>query len=658
MADTERGYRADLDGLRAIAILVVVAFHCEVSGFDGGFLGVDVFFVISGWLITAHLFEEVEASHRVALIEFWARRVRRLVPALALTTAVTIVLAAFVLSPLELPRVVADARSTLTYTSNLRFAQEAEDYFARGQGESLFLHTWSLGVEEQFYLVWPIALGLAAWVSRRRPSTTLPTTRLLLGAASLMSFVLALTLTSRGTPWSFFSLPTRLWEFGLAGLASTSTLLRAARPPAVASTLGVLGLASVAWSVVNVNATSAHPGFVTLPAVLGSIAVLLAGCSRNRVSRVLGVAPLRWIGRRSYSWYLWHWPLIILAVAHFHNDTAFLRVAASVAALAIGALTFRLVENPVRFQPSLVRSPSRTFIVGGAMTGVVALISAGTAAFGGANDDTPLLQRIAAAETADPGATDGCQSAVTSDGDPYCSYGNPESPITVVAIGDSHAEQWTPALATAAESLDVRVVVLARGGCPPADLPTAISATRRVVSAACSDHQALTRRVLAELAPGLVVISISDQASEVLTTTGGEPSPSEQRRLFDEGVADLFAEQRAAGRAVTFILDNPHPTEPPGPCAGRRGEVEPCVPSRTDALMEVAHLNELEAALLANERLPPPFDTVSELCDADRCQIDDGRRFFYSDGSHLSDEFVGSRADLLSDFLAERLPDR
>ena len=217
MTRPDAEFRPDIDGLRALAILLVVAYHAHIPGLRAGFFGVDVFFVISGYLITRNLIGEAARDGTVRLARFWARRVRRLVPALACAVVGTLVVGAFVLSPLELHTAVRDALSSSFYVSNITFALRSTYYFAPRVGDSLLLHTWSLGVEEQFYLLWPL-LTVAAVVVARRTQRLRSVLAAMLATGGVISFALALHYTARGTPWSFFGLPTRAWEFAVAGL--------------------------------------------------------------------------------------------------------------------------------------------------------------------------------------------------------------------------------------------------------------------------------------------------------------------------------------------------------------------------------------------------------------------------------------------------------
>ena len=204
------GFRPDLEGLRAVAVVLVLLFHAGVPGFDGGYVGVDVFYVLSGFLITGLLLREADRTGRIGLAAFYARRARRLLPAALLVLLVTLAVSVVVLPPLQIPDVAGDAAASALYVGNVRFAWQATDYLQSAKAASPLLHYWSLGVEEQFYLVWPVLILLVLWgrpLAPRRVAT-------LAATATLASFGLSVWLTGVKEPWAFFLLPSRAWELG------------------------------------------------------------------------------------------------------------------------------------------------------------------------------------------------------------------------------------------------------------------------------------------------------------------------------------------------------------------------------------------------------------------------------------------------------------
>ncbi len=452
--------------MRAIAILVIVAYHAGLPGFSGGFIGVDIFFVISGFLITRNLIEESSNNNSIVLSRFWARRVRRLVPGLALMTIVTLIASSLIVAPFDMLQISKEGASAGLYVSNIVFGFKAQNYFASNINKSPFLHTWSLGVEEQFYLVWPFVLYAALIWSRRSGifvrRLAAPIFVLILGA----SFTINVVLTDRGSTWAFFSLPTRAWEFALGGLLASLVVRKV--PSWCGLAFGIAGLAAIAYADLAFNDTTSYPGTNALWPVAGAGLVILAGQMTDSsnptvVMTMLGIRPMRWIGRLSYSWYLWHWPFIVLAVLAVGNSSVFLRTGAALVSLGVAYVAFRTVENPVRFNQSLIRASRRTFLIGLAITGVT-LGTAGVT-WEWATRSTPAsyaaLQSAAMREFFPR-----CSPAHTPQGISYCAGGDLSSSTVVALVGDSHAATWFNELSVVAAKQHVRIAAFMTSGCP------------------------------------------------------------------------------------------------------------------------------------------------------------------------------------------------
>jgi peptidoglycan/LPS O-acetylase OafA/YrhL len=373
-------FRPDVEGLRGIAILLVIAFHAAPDHFAGGFIGVDVFFVISGFLITGLLFRELQRAGRIDVAHFYARRARRLLPAAALALGVTLLLSALVIAPLDLPRVTGDAVAAAASVANIRFAIESGDYFSAVSTPSPFLHYWSLSLEEQFYLVWPALLLIVF-----RSTTSGRGRWLLLATVAGISFVSAILITDVAVNWAFYSLPTRAWQLALGGLLAISALgFRDARTPRSRSAggllaiVGWLGLGAVLVGGFGLDSGLAYPGLWALIPTLGAVAIVAAGDGRFGPGIVLRTAPLRFLGRISYALYLWHWPLLVLpAIAIGAELSAEARVALVVLAVLIATASTLIIEEPIRRSPIATRG--RPQLV---MTGALALVLLGSVSVG------------------------------------------------------------------------------------------------------------------------------------------------------------------------------------------------------------------------------------------------------------------------------------
>lgn len=338
-------YRPDIDGLRAVAVGSVIVFHAFARQHFGGFVGVDIFFVISGYLISGILLREMEEG-RFSFLRFYARRVRRIYPALVTVMAVVLGFGWLELFDADFHRLALHVAASAGFIVNLVLYREA-GYFDTASDAKPLLHLWSLGVEEQFYILWPVLLLIAHRVGQRLGRGVVWG---VLAALMLASFIHAVLLMRHDISAAFYWPTARGWEL-LAGAALALAHARgvAAQPRAIiAAALGVAGAALIAGSLIFVTAEKPFPGWNALPAVAGAVLVIAAGPGGWVNRWLLGLAPMRWVGGISYPLYLWHWPLLAYAaIAGFDSMTA--RAIAMGAAVLLAWLTMRLVEEPLRF---------------------------------------------------------------------------------------------------------------------------------------------------------------------------------------------------------------------------------------------------------------------------------------------------------------------
>jgi peptidoglycan/LPS O-acetylase OafA/YrhL len=295
-AEPRDGFRPDLEGLRAVAVVLVLLYHADVPGFSGGYVGVDVFFVLSGFLITGLLLREVRRTGRVSLPNFYARRARRLLPASALVLLVTVIASVFMMPPLRVPDVSVDAAAAALYVSNMRFAFQATDYLQAEMAPSPILHFWSLGVEEQFYIFWPAIVLLVT----RGGGNAARRIGIVAGFIAAASFLLSLSLTQANQPWAFFSLPTRAWELGLGAFLAIGATQLTRIPARPAAAMAWVGLAMVALSGVVLSTGTPFPGVAALLPTMGSALVIAGGF------RQTPFAPGRWLSK-AIPRFLGHW---------------------------------------------------------------------------------------------------------------------------------------------------------------------------------------------------------------------------------------------------------------------------------------------------------------------------------------------------------------
>ena len=367
-------FRGDIEGLRAIAVLAVLAYHAKLGPLHGGYIGVDVFFVISGYLITSLLLRDLLLSGPQALPGFWARRARRLLPGSFVVLVATLVVGRFVLDPLSQRDLMRDGLAATTFTVNIVFAHRQNDYLASQLAPSPLLHFWSLALEEQFYLGWPLLL-LAATTFRRR-ARWLPAA--LIGVLMAGSLILCIRMTPQHQPAAFFLLPTRAWEL-LAGAAlAVAGTVPNRIPGAIRACAGWLGLAVIVATTATFSDLTRFPGVAAILPVSATVLVLAAGTDGYRFgpTTLLNRRPLTWVGTRSYGIYLWHWPVLVLAAARFGPLSPLERFAAVGFAVLLAAGSYRFVENPARRSVWLGARARRSFAVGASL----GLTAAGLAA--------------------------------------------------------------------------------------------------------------------------------------------------------------------------------------------------------------------------------------------------------------------------------------
>ncbi len=709
------GFRPDIEGLRAVAVIAVVLFHAGVVFLPGGFVGVDVFFVISGFLITGMLWRETANSGTVSLRRFWGARARRLLPASVLVGIVTIIASALLLPPLQAKTVSIDAITSALYVSNYWFAFTGVNYFGRENllAPSPFQHYWSLGVEEQFYLVWPLLILFTAWVIRRLRSgggdnSVSPKPYLaVLVLVAVVSFYLSAVLTYVLPPFAYFSLPTRAWQLALGGIVAFTVVWWRRLPAAAAAVVGWMGLALIVAAYVLIDGTSPYPGVVAALPTAGAALVIAAGCaaSPRGVGALLGTAPMRAIGRVSYSWYLWHWPVLVLAPAALgHRLGVGATIAAVALSLLLAILTMRFVENPVRFSPPLRDSPRRSLVMGGVTTaaaviaGVITLVAVQIPS-GRGPDATPLtvtaspvpagspiqdfdaavrstFDQVQAAVSASLSMTEvppnltpaltgqaaevasmqsgGCLRVLPLDSSPHpdCATGDPNSPVTVALVGDSQSAMFNPAFEALTEERGWRLLRLAKVACPIVDLPSAthFNAMAEAFSRCAHWRAGIMDRLRAER-PALVVVSSARGYGNDGLGIWGQAGFDHFDTGWVGGLGRFTAEMRALGSQVLVL----------GPTPGSSGLVPVCLSAHVDDPMACSFPvpRWVSPAGIARERAAVEgsggqYADITELfCARGQCPVIVGNVMVFYDAGHLSREYSLTLAPVMG-ALADR----
>ena len=671
------GFRPEIEGLRAVAIGLVLLFHAGVPVLTGGFVGVDVFFVISGFLITSHILREIERSGRLRLFSFWGRRMKRLLPA-ALTVFIATAIAVWAIAPVTSWRSAgADIAAASLYVVNWRFAEQAVDYNAEGAGVSPVLHFWSLAVEEQFYLVWPVMLGFAAWVVLRgRPGRARRVVSVLLACVCVPSLVWSLVYTGANPDGAFFVTTTRLWELGAGAAVAVGADLWPRIGGALAAVLGWGGGVAIVVAALAFDEATPWPGAAALLPVLGTAAVIVATTGRDpswpNAGRLLTPGPLVWVGGLSYSWYLWHWPVLVLAEAQWGDLRLRVKLLLVLCSGVLAWASLRLIENPVRRSRRLASDAGKMISFGvnlsllGLVAGLVLVLAVPSAGAPGAQagaerpgaralevgtdgrvadyqpsealgDAVPLP---ADATTDLPQAQrDGC---VVQNGETevvVCEYGDPEGDLEVALVGDSKALQWQPAIGRIGEQRGWRVTTYLKSACAFAEPAYELRGVQRTECAAWN------RGALEQLTRARPNVVVTSGRHVFGGTREGDVTPGA------EMIAGWWAELEEAGIRVVPLLDNPAPDVEVYECAGEHPEeLSRCAFDRDAGVASSGARYQLPAAEIAG--VTTIVDVSDITCPASgRCPAVIGGVLVYRQGSHLTNTFVESAAPLL----AERL---
>lgn len=684
------GFRADIQALRALAIVLVLGYHAEL-GLPGGYVGLDVFFVVSGFLITGLLLARQEQHGRVPFADFYARRAWRLLPAAAVVLVATAVGSWIVLDPLTAREVTADAGWAGAYAANVRFMLLDLDYFGAARDASPVLHFWSLSVEEQFYLVWPVALATAALLGRRRGRRR-QALALVIGVLSLASFTHALLLTGDAAGIAYYSPLTRAWEFGAGGIAALAvrswpTGWRV--PPRWLAGIGLLG---VVVPAATYTAATGVPGLPAVPVVLGTVLLLLPGSFvDNEPFRALTTArPLQWVGTVSYSLYLWHWPLLVWLGSLRPGAGIWLRIGAIVVAAGLAGVTHRLVEDPLRRRgPAAV--PDRQSVVGGLATSVlVAAVAALAVATvppvrgaGAATDLESVASQGALTEALEQAATapapvpanlqppldsartlpriyeDGCHNegwrvdlAVT------CRYG-PTGRAPVVLLGDSLAAHWFPAMQAAAEAAGRPLVSLTKGACPAWDLPVYRPGMSGPFEECAEVRAATFDRLVDEIQPAVLVLGSAFPYLPLPGTKTLDPAedalPDEPEARYLTAMGATLVDLRDRLPDTRIVVLGPQPQGPRGAECVAEALDDPavCTIPVDEAVAPDFVAAHRETSLEAGA---DRWLDVRELqCTPDLCpSVVRGRLVSY-DGAHLTAEYSRLLGPVIGDLLAEEL---
>lgn len=674
-----RQIRLDIEGMRTIAVGAVLFGHAGVPFMAGGFVGVDVFFVLSGFLITGLLAREVSRTGRVNLANFWARRMKRLLPASAAVLVFSAMVAYLYLPITQRKDFGGDIISAALYVVNWRLADRGVDYLAEDIGKSPVQHYWSLAVEEQFYVVWPILmLIIGVFAAKRWKQGAF----VVLGIATVASFVYSVQQTADSPATAYFVSTTRIWELGLGALLALAATHVARVPSLLRAIGGWVGIAMIAYAVLVFDEQTVWPGTNALVPTIGAALMIVSGLRLTPFSpqRLLSLAPMVWIGGLSYSIYLWHWPMLIAAQAERPDMRLRFVVLLMILSIVPAYLSNRFIENPVRFG-TFFKPTGRALGLGLALTAIGVGVGYALSASVSLSDTPDKLDArtggIGAAALLDPANRGVVWSDVKSvdemrplpieageDRPPFysngmgcqveggyatpklCEWGDTKSDRTVVMVGDSKIAQWQTVLDEIAKDEGWKLVQITKSACPFTD-----ASIDRPNKVDCRAWGKAALQEILDLKPDLVIAS--HRSREALPAGKTDDKDATQDAMA-AGMASYWSTLTEAGIPVTALLDNPAPsTEPVYECVAQNADdLTRCAFDREQGIASSGAPAALQAAREVDG--VTTIDMSDIICpDGARCSAVIGNVLVYRQGTHITRSFIDSAQAQLADALHE-----
>ena len=652
------GYRADIEGLRAAAILLVVASHAGIPWLAGGYIGVDIFFVLSGYLITGLLVQEIRSSGNIHLLAFFARRLRRLLPALLFMITCITCAAILLLPPLDHPDQAISARMATFWASNISFAFEKLEYFSPGADTNLFLHTWSLGVEEQFYLTWPFLilffLGAFRWQGQQKKYKQL---QYGMYGTILICLIFSIFLSYTKPIWGFYLMPSRAWQFALGALIFLKTtnngesliastcMTASVRFRNISHVIGWFGFGLIIATSALLDRDTVYPGFWAILPSLGTALVLASGSISNcsGVHSILRLRSMQWLGRLSYSWYLWHWPVLLLGNTIDGLNTTISQLILLAISLVLAIFSYRVVESPIRYHIGLKQSPIKVFVAAITLMGCSVAVSSGWLELSESWSNDPHMRRyIEVRQDAPIIYAMGCDDWFYSAGIRLCAFGENNAKHTAVLIGDSIVGQWFPAFNSAFNKPGWRVLVLTKSSCPMVDEPwfyERIGMEYKV----CESWRDSALDLLASLHPDIILMgSSSNYNFNKLQWVSGT------MRILDK-LAPFTGQVIIMRPTYALGFDGPS-------CLARQQWRSTFLEMDSDCSQKSGSQKEnliYEWLMQAARHYKNAFvlDMNGFICSENRCSAQHGDTIVYRDNMHLTAKFASTLGNPLSEMI-------
>lgn len=619
----------------------------------GGFAGVDVFFVLSGFLITGILLREYASRGKIDFANFWSRRVRRILPQATLVLLITALLSIRFVSPLLMESVGRDIKFSGFFALNWRAAGRAVDYSDPGNDLTPVLHYWSLAVEEQFYVVWPALIAIFLYLGRRNLSARFMPTMLLTITLLVLSLLYCALQTSGNQPLAFFSTFSRIWQLLSGALLAILLHRGVACSGTMSRWVGPAGLTLVICGFIFVDASQGTPFPVALIPVIGTAGVIFAGTATgvtNMASRLLSWQPLTYVGRISYAWYLWHWPALYFGKALLPGAGLAGVITAIIVSFVLSVLTYHFFETPIRFHRSLVKSSRNSLVMGFGMVAISVL--SGFALVSYSKDQTVLLTnggRLLVRDIVDDRSTAyklDCHLSQLEVEHGECKFGPMGKNADVVLFGDSHAAQFFDVLKVASASRDATMLMRSKSACP-AILGSVWNRKFNRIYRECDIWKNQVIETIAQEKPKLVILSNATAYQMFDQVAGTAVDSSEGVEIYRNSLKAMIRKLLSSAGKVVLIMDTPRLPEEPVNCLARNPSNEDACQwalasnsTGNDFVPDLGEFGDRVVLLSLNDGICP-----GKVCRA----IIDGHPVFY-DVSHLTVSFTG-RFEMIFDGL-------
>jgi peptidoglycan/LPS O-acetylase OafA/YrhL len=666
----ETEIRKDIQGMRAIAVLIVIAYHANISFIPGGFIGVDIFFVLSGFLITGALLREIQRDGRINLGNFWARRVRRLLPTSIVVLIVTLIVSMRVLPLLQRASVSADVMWASLFSANWRFAIQQTDYLAADRVDSPVLHYWSLGVEEQFYVVWPILILLCMlmvrtvvrqinvrklWAGQQSIESTEILNLILTLVLSILtatSFLICFRLSTSDQPFAYFGTFSRAWQLAVGGLLAIWAQALKRISSRTQSMLGVTGSGAICYSMFFIHESQVgvtpYPGWLAVSPTIGAVAIVAAGCASGRtpLQNFLSLKPLQFLGGISYSWYLVHWPFLVLGHVILQHNSLSINLYLVAASLLTAWFLSVLVENPLRFSKLLTVSSIRTLGLGA--LSLVVVIALGVTSIWQTNSAYASTALVRDADgqflrlKPSPGEASsdyfslvdvGCSLDFNETEINECTFGQVDSKKSVVILGDSHAEAIFPVVESAANKQGWKLNVWVKRACPIADVTKWDSARKRIFFECDQFREAIMQRTIESHPDVVILVSAFNPKTILINRTNGKPvTQARMRGVMVQGLRANIKRLTNSGIEVVLLHEPPFAPFDVPECLIKTKRIAGCsfnAPQQSPELQASARITKAKV-----------LDLYSAICPSNKCSPVKKDILVYRDRTHMTKTYV------------------